>query len=221
MTQISKTKKNFSHRGIKLAFCILALFFIPTLPLMADISYSANTTTLSKVQGVQVITLTGNVTLLFAGFKAESELVLLEGENSNIIRFPSSATFTSLTSGLKIYGESSQFFQANQVLEINSWARLINTDDKISIQSNYAFIEVSSTTMKMIGEVSIYQGEKDIFITADTGNFAEGILSLRGNTSIIIGNDQFYGESLVMNLKNDQFTLSDNIHGSITNEGEM
>ncbi len=193
---------------------------MPTLPLAADISYSANTTTLGKVQGVQVITLSGDVTLLFAGFKAETQLVLLEGENSDIIRFPSSTTFTSLTSGLKIYGEASRFFQGNQVLEINSWARIINTDDEISIQSNYAYIEIASSSMKMIGAVSIYQGEKDIFVSADTGNFANSTLTLRGNTSILIGSDQFFGDSLIMNMKTDQFTLSDNIRGSLTNEGD-
>ncbi len=221
MNRTNKPQKKLLSKRVKTALCVLIFFLIPTLPLFADISYSANTTTLSKTQGVQVITLTGNVTLLFAGFKAETELVLLEGENSDIIRFPSSTTFTSLTSGLKIYGEASRFFQENQVLEINSWARIINTDEEISIQSNYAYIEIASTTMKMIGEVSIYQGEKDIFVTADTGSFANSTLTLRGNTSIFIGDDRFYGDSLVMNMKTDQFTLSDNVRGSLTNEGDM
>ncbi len=195
---------------------LVGLFLLTlTFPLAGGISYSANTSQVTKVQGVQVVTLSGEVTLVFAGFKAETEVVLLEGENSDIIRFPEATTFTSLTSGLRIYGGESRFYQKNQVLEINSWARIINTDEELSIQSNYAYIEISSTKMRMIGEVSIYQGAKDIFVTADTGNFGEGILTLRGNTSILIGSDAFYGETLVMNLKQDSFTLSDNIHGTL------
>ncbi len=199
---------------------VLTLFLLTTTTALSAISYSADVTNLRKEFDTQIISLEGNAHLQMPGFEAFAEHIEVRGTQGEVVQFLTPTLFLVQGGNTTIYAAEATYVHDNQVLEITTWARIVDNELAISAQSNYAHIQIQTLHVRMIGETTIYQYEENLVASADTGTFADNVITLRGNTQVTSDNDTYTGEELVMNLDTNYFKLSDKVTGIIIEQGE-
>ncbi len=191
---------------------VLLVALLGATPLFG-VTYEADVTTLTSVLGEQLVILEGNASLTMPGFTASSERIEVVGADGSIVRFLEPTVFET-RDGFTIYATASTYIHAEQALEMLSWTRIVDNEERVSAQSNYAYIYVPTLEVNLIGDVVVYSHNDGLIASADEGETRGNIVTLSGNTEVHYGGTVYRSEYLVLDLKNHNFSLYDNISGN-------
>ena len=198
----------------------LLLIMISSMALFSsDLTFSGGRSSLNLMEGKEEVVLSEGAEVSIDSIRIESDKITLRGSGWNEVLCQGKTTIVDSEHNLEIRASSIWFDRTSERILISSWFEIDDSENEISATGNSMEFDMKNKVLKLDKDVTLLKiTDKGIMKCK-----AESViydresekLSLRGNASVVWGEDEYHAQAISVDLSTEAISLEGRIKGTI------